>query len=377
MAQADLNPSLNPSGAVSYVDVSPLSRGKRVCVYLSDLFLNFLLSLFVFSAIVFPIYGKTTGYFGYREENNAVSRQMIDILSENKLYEAKEGSDRYDFDTNLRYCGDLFLKDCLTDHNDHDYFGTFYLHYLSFDRKALVSLYQENDLHHFFDYQEETVSLKAQYRKEFAPLLDPSDKIAPFYEKDYQAFLSSFFASSMYARMIQDLLHSDKITSDSPLYNYRLLKKKQDQNTHFHQSSIVFSVYISYVISSLILFLLIPLLTKRGRTITMLMLHQERVSITSFAPLEKRQNLFFLIYLLLASFPLSLFVPMLYLPFTELFALPQLSILSLVSLLLPLVSFIILLSTSAKQTLMDLLSHSVMIDSASLGRIFAAKGYQL
>ena len=219
MAQADLNPSLNPSGAVSYVDVSPLSRGKRVCVYLSDLFLDFLLSLFVFSAVVFPIYGKATGYFGYREENNALSRQMIDILSENKLYETKEGSDRYDFDTNLRYCGDLFLKDCLTDQSDHDYFGTFYLRYLSFDKKALVSLYQENDLHHFFDYQEETVSLKAQYRKEFAPLLVPGDRIASSYEKDYQAFLSSFFASSMYARMIQDLLHSDKITSDSPLYH--------------------------------------------------------------------------------------------------------------------------------------------------------------
>lgn len=377
MAETHLNDIPNVNDDVEYVDVVPLGKGKRVLVYLSDLFLTFLMTLFIFSAIVFPIYGKATGYFQYRDENNALSRQMVDILYENKLYEVKDGADKYDFDTNLVYTADLFLKDKIEDKSEHDYFATFYLTDLKMDESELVEIYKTHDLHHFFEFDENKPVLKEQYKKEFAPLLDPKDKIASAYQNDYNSFVSSFFASSMYANLVTDLIHSERIGEGSPLFQYRLLKQKQDNNTKFHQSSIVYSVYISFFLAAFVLFFLVPLITRRSRTVTMLMMRVERVSFHDFKSMKWHTGFFYTLYMTFASLPLAMFVPMLYIKFTELFALPQLGLVSWISLAVPAVSLIFLLTTSASQTLMDFASRSVMIDKQSMERIYVAKGYHL
>ncbi len=360
-----------------YLDVFPLTRGKRALVYFADLFINFLLSLFIFSTIVFPIWGNASGYFSIQNENYSLSCQMLDVLYDNKLldYDSSNDAKKYDSDSAIAYSSEQFIYSQIKKDSNHNYFYHFYVELLGKSEETYKESFKNLDTKRYFDYTGTLPVLKDSYIEELSPLLDPNDKVSDQGQTDFNNMKNSFVVS-LFTSMVNDLTASNDIVSSSDLYKYREYRSLQKENDVKSHNALTYSTYLSFFLASLINFLVIPLCTKRGRTISMIALKVERISIKDYRALRKSDIISTFIYQLVFTMPLMMFTPMLYVSFSSLFDLPLLGVPSLVSLIFPLASLITMWVSKFKRTISDFLFQDIYVDKEILEKIYAAKGYQ-
>ena len=362
-------PVLNPH----YLDVYPLFKGKRMLVYLADLFINFIISLAIFSVAVYPLAQVVTPYGELSQENERARFSMLDLLYDNNLLDY-EGDDKYNFDDNLKDSADLYLISFLQDDRSNDYIFNFYITEMNEGEEKLKEVYQSCDSRSFFNYNSSRPELKEEYKNEFMPLLDSKDTLSEQANNDYSYFTNSFF-TNIYSTMLNELLTSDSIKEGDEFFSYRENQIIIDTNTTILMNIIMYATYVAYFLGSLISFLVIPLVSKRGKTIGMMTMKIERVGVGVFKTISRLERCINFVYLTIFSLPLIMFTPLLYLGFSTLFSLNQLVYVTLVSLALVVISMFVIIFSKMNRSLSDYLTRSILITSEMLEMIYAAKGY--
>lgn len=363
-------PPINPK----YLDVSPIRKGRRMLLYFADLFLNFVLAVVFFSVAVYPIARHVTDYDGTAERCYQLQCRMMDVLYDNGLL-VPDDEDKYDFTASFSLTAEVFVKSFLPEQDRRDFISYFYVDLLGQDQSVANAVYTQN-ASRYFTVESGIPELLPEYQEAFLPLLDSLDTMSDDAKDNYDNLTQSVFPQ-MYASLFTDLEESPWIPEDSPLYAYRLYRAQAQENEESQWLAVTYSVYIAMTLSCLVYFLIIPLVSKRGKTIGMMAMRIERIGSNSFHACSRLERVLIFPLQSVPSLATAMFVPIMYIDFITLFALPQLPYLSLITLAYAVVSFFFILFDKLHRSLNDFLTRTVLIDNAMLEGIYLAKGYPL
>lgn len=361
-------------GGPKVVNVLPLKKGKRVLSFLADYFIVFILGLLLFHIATYPL-GQLIVDSQSQYETYLHDAYMRDsVLYGHELLFAEEGKSTHelaDYTANLSYTSKRFISYYMGLSVETD---EVFKHYEQLTDGAFhrLDIYKElNDRHPFFDIVGESVTLKSQYVEEFMPMFRPGDTMSERGLNDYTSFQNDFFVQC-YSTMLQDINVRDLTYANVSYVDYQKKVAAYNQSV---TTLIVACSLIAFAISWLVDWMLFPMVNRTHKTLAMLFLRHERVSSEKLTVLPRKKIPLVALYGLAFSASSLLFVPWGSIGFNELFSLPLLLPLSIVSLALSLLSLAFLLFDEFGRTLGDRLSFSVMVDEATLGEIARAKGY--
>jgi hypothetical protein len=369
------------------LDIYPIGKWKRTTVFLADYFLNFILCIFLYALIVFPSFKASVRYETVKEESLTCQKDELELLYQNKILFYGENQ-KDDFDKNIVTTNKKFVAYCLGSSSVLED-NIIYNYYCALRKESVSSLakhYQEADKEEskesipvYFNYDVLDInglpSLKDEYKTAFSPLVDEKNSMTSEQQSAYEKFSSAFFLDA-YDRIISDILNGSY--SSDPLSSYKTLSERIASNTAFLDKIVIIASYVSYVLSIVIYFILVPLFDKRGRTASMMIMKLERVGSDNFKTLSKKEIWLVGIYEMVSCLSFVFFVPLAGgMIFTYLFSLPFLLVTSLISLSYCLVSLIVLLVSKFNMTVRDYLTKSVFITEFDLQAIYASKGYIL
>ena len=368
------------------IEIAPISKGKRVLLFLADFFLNFIVTIFFYNMIVLQCGQAATGYNDQLREKFAVERERYDILYGNKIlfYEEKtpEETEKYDINKNLSSTCRKFTTYYVFDDGsvsvENEVMNTYFTD-IKNNRAKLIEIYKECDKNtNFFEFSDdinELPKLKDEYKEEFKPIFDPLDEPTEKGAKDYNKFLNSFFLEA-YSKVLEDINEND-LTYDGVSKSYKELTVIMKDKESYGKGLIITCVYISYIISVLILFVGVPLIKKDGRTLAERIMKVETLTFDGFKPLRISQILMNSIYQIIAGLAFVFIVPYPETALNEVFKLSELYVVSFIVIILLIASAIYMLFDRYNRVLSDVCSRTLKFDSGTLDDILRAKGYQI
>lgn len=362
--------SLNPNE----VTISSIKKSHRVLLSFTDSLITFFLSLFLFSVVAFPVAKNFAGYDALSQEISTYQQEEENTLYDTGLLDKE--SEESDFTANLTYSSKLYLLSFVKEETEHEYFRHAYIDLLGRTTAEYISFYQNHDAG-YFDYTEETVTLKDSYKELFLPLLDEEDTLSDTGQEAYERFTGSYFPE-LYADLLKELQDGEGIDASSPLYTISSSQKAIDAADDKQQWILGVCGYLSYFVGALITYLVIPLISKRGKTLSMIAFRFERVGKDNLRPLLRKERPIGAVFnMLFNSLAPLVFLPMLYIPFASLFACYPLLSVSLFGLVLDLASFIVTLANSYGRSLVDILTRSVVIHKEDLEKLASLEGFKV
>ncbi len=356
------------------VDIFPLSKGKRILAFLSDFALLFIVSFAFFHLAFFPIASASTHLEASQTEYQEAMKLRDGTLYGNKvLFYDEEESDATpsSFSTNLIYTCDRYL--CYLTGNTKTNYDVFYNYYVAVknDNEGYVALLKLKDTAtSFFDFSSFPV-LKERYVEEFSPYFEAGNSPSKQGEEDYEKFQKEFFLPA-YSSLIEDVKKNDLIYQGTSY-----IKEQSIVDGYATKSNLVvcLSAGGAYLVSLLLLDIVVPLISKTRKTLGLIFLKEERVDSKKLLPIRRRRLPLATLYSMFFSAGFLFLLPWPIVSFNELFSLPALWILSLISILLDLVSLVFLLCDKFDRSLSDLLTTTSYIDEESMDAIYRAKGY--
>lgn len=356
-----------------YVEIHPLKKGGRVLLHFCDLFLNFFIALFFFSVIVFPISKSNFGYDKNYDKISENQKDMVTTLFDHSLLEKENDND--DFTTALSYSGKRFVLSLVNKNLEHDYFYHYFIEVLKQENQTYLDFYKNNDKNGYFEITT-IVSLKDEYQSLLTPILDDKDTLSSKGETIYRKLVNSVFPN-LYSMMIDDILNNQKIDSTSSLYSYRVMNQENAQLENANNWIVSIDCYISYILACLIYFLLIPMLSKRGKTLSMMALGYEKVGSDNLRILKRRERIIQFFFYFVFNLSLMIFLPMLFIEFAILFSIPGLLTCTLIGFALSIISFIYMCFDSLDRGLLDVLTKTCYIKKSDLETLALLKGYKV
>ena len=367
------------------IDVHPLTKWKRVLLYLADMVISFILSYILLNIAVMPLSSliyKTDTQRSYEAE-----KMRDDILYEYELLFYREGSGskypQYKFDANLSYTCYRFIAYYVFDDDtslDPDYpeyshwpknevIWT-YFHTIRNDDTTYYEIFDTmNQQYSHFDIVGNVISLKSEVKDEIRVFYKPNESLGKK-GKTYFAHLESLF-SGLFGKVIKDIYANDLVDSHGNSFaDYQRIIKEVSL-TYYWKVSIC--CLISYLLSWVIMHLLIPLLNSNGYTITSWVMKTERLGFRNLLPLSKKEVAISSAYYLLLDMPYLFFLSLSYTTLVYAFSVPMLPILSLISGFVVLVSLFVVLFNSFNRSISDLLSQTVYVPSDDVDSVIKAR----
>lgn len=365
---------------VKEINVYPLSKGKRVILYLADFFLTFILAISLYTLAVSPLGDLIVGNEARANQYSNNVNQRDSILYERELlYRENESTS---FSENMKYTCKLYVgylvgaNDYIT--KNYEVFENYYVD-IRDDVDAYISLYKGLDsAGTYFDIaklNENTVSLTDERVNEFKVFFDSSEGTpSSTAESDYSSFESNIFIKA-YNLLVNDIMAKDLTSLDGTI---SYVAKQNEVGNYIEGTKYFVSACaeISYLLAAIVIYLLIPLINKNRKTLSMLILRRYRVDAKTLNGMKLRKVPILFLYQFCLSSWCVVFVPLGSVTFNALFSLPILFSISMVSLALALGSLIMLLFDAYNRDLLDKLTFSVVVDENELDKIYEAKGYK-
>lgn len=357
------------------LDIYPIGKIKRALVFLADYFISFIICLAIFSFAVFPLTKTIVGYDQKDQLDLQREDEMLDILYSKNLLFYSEGEE-HELTLNLETTSKSFLSYHVKNSSlTGNCFWTFY----QLDGRSasdLSSSYHQIDSADNCGFFQETDNndnlpkLKDLYVEEFAPAFNEQDEMTEKGKSDYARFNQYFFLT-FYSQMLTEI---ENMPSDSStgLGNYGVFKREISDNKAFLRKATAIAAYIAYAFTWLGCFLLVPLFSKRRKTLAMMIMKIERVDKRDFSFLNRKVAMISSLYDILFNLSFLFFVPAGYVAFSYLFSLPTLGIISLVGIICSLISYAFLLFSKYNQTGRDSLTWTVYLteeDVSSIGKV--------
>lgn len=369
------------------LDVLPLNKGRRFLVFLGDFFLNFVLSFILFSIMVLPLGKVMSSYTARQQEAEANLSIRSDILKENKLLFFIEEAEKIDVLYNASftfYCYfSYFIYDEANPENarytqfGHKQENDIFRHYFVYIAHNESKYYEFFDLYNngkYFTRTGSTIVMNEELKILIFPCFDKSDEPSTDADNKIGELENSFFYP-MYSEMMSMIEKVTDLTYGT--YSYNVIQKKILAFDEYNKTLAIVCSFVTLFISTGVLYLLIPLLNKNRRTITMMVLKVERVNQENLEIIKPPKIIISFVYALLYSMIIAFFVPATFVTIYGIFDIPILMVFGLLSILLMLSSLIFLLFNKFNMDLFDFLIRSVLLKTSTLDDIYRAKGYYI
>lgn len=366
------------------VNIAPISKGKRILVFLADFFLMFIFTFVTFNVLTMPLANIITNSSARQSRSDSAAVTQFDILYGEKvlLYEA---------DQSYRYTENVeFTLNC-------------YLSYYSFEDSDVLEAHPqyghkiENEVarHFYFDIRnrgDEYISILQKYNEEYPYFIIEGNDISLKEDIKHNLKLSFFSIDDMsadgetqvgnlkniflniYAEIFKDIEKNDLMHGELSYLHFKEIVTQAELGL---QWQLVIATIIAYMISLIIYFVVIPLFNKDNRTLAMMMMRMTRIGTNNLFTLNKIETILIAVQMTAFCLPLTLFMPMTYVTFTYLFKIPVLPALFFVGLLVIVSSLVTMLISPMNRTIGDYLSRSVVIKNDDLDAIYRSKGYDI
>lgn len=366
------------------VNIAPISKGKRILVFLADFFLMFIFTFVTFNVLTMPLANIITNSSARQSRSDSAAVTQFDILYGEKvlLYEADQS---YHYTENVE-----FTLNC-------------YLSYYSFEDSDVLETHPqyghkiENEVarHFYFDIRnrgDEYISILQKYNEEYPYFIIEGNDISLKEDIKHNLKLSFFSIDDMsadgetqvgnlkniflniYAEIFKDIEKNDLMHGELSYLHFKEIVTQAELGL---QWQLVIATIIAYMISLIIYFVVIPLFNKDNRTLAMMMMRMTRIGTNNLFTLNKIETILIAVQMTAFCLPLTLFMPMTYVTFTYLFKIPVLPALFFVGLLVIVSSLVTMLISPMNRTIGDYLSRSVVIKNDDLDAIYRSKGYDI
>ena len=367
------------------LEIHPLTKWKRMLVFLADYFLSFILAFAVLNVMIVPIFAAATNANARGEAMRVAEADRQSVLYGHKLlfYENND-ENRKDYSVNLKYTFYRFLSYYVLDENIQTYGPNienevFYHFYndIRLDKATYVDYYnKQNQGYNYFVYDESKPTLfylKNEVRNELKMFYIYPDESLSNEGNQMMDNMANFF-TVLYKAMLDNVNEKDLVFNN--VSYVKSLEKYQQLQTEDHWIMTI-CLLITHVLCWGVVYLLIPLLSKTGKTIGMRVCKAERVDYKKLSTFRKRDVVLASSYALFLNLSYLFFLPLTFSSsgFVYVLSLPLITIFAILSLVLIIASFIILMVTNFNRTFSDLASFSVMVQQDDLDAIYRYKGY--
>ena len=357
-----------------FVGIPVITKGKRVLLHLGDFFIVFILSLLLFHVGVYPLGRVIVDYPGQMDSLHVAQTKRDGVLyGMDLLFPVSESATGYEhFEESLTYTSDQFVHTFVDSAFNQKYnvFANYFVDIYQ-EKADYIDFFKTLDAKtSFFDFTGEKVALKKEYVDEFAAKYNPDDTMSEKGLADFQTFEDKIFAQG-YSRMLNDIMKRDLVLDG---VSYQAQQNIISRVLNDGRMLVVSCSVISFLLVWLVNHLLIPTFSKKRKTLAMMLLRTERIHRNTYEPLSIPMAYIASIYALAGEMLCVLFVPWGITNFNELFSLPLLFPLALISLAYILGSLAVTLFDAYNRTLGDLLCNSYVLTADGFDTLVREKG---
>lgn len=361
------------------INIYPSKIGKRILVYLADLILCLLLSAFVFEIIVFPTFKALPGYADKTQEVSNYYRARMGILYKNELLTYKNEDEKFDMEKSLEITSDNLLSYYVFD--DTNKSNEIFYHYFCDIRGKDVSYLNNIYLEFGKDYLDETkftdlgtYKFKEDVIELFKPNFVEGDELSEKGKVEYEHFESVFFLN-IYSELLKDIEEND-LTSEDNEYTYNEYTDFINNFDAYYWNAVTICSVISFALSSLVLFLIIPLTNHKGRTLSEMILKVEHIYIKDISCISKKHVLVMFLFNTLNSMPILFIVSMASSGFGGVLSLTYLLVFSLVSLVFVIFELIWLIFNRLNQSPKEIITKTILCDTKLVDEYYRLSNYE-
>ena len=361
------------------IDIYPTKNSRRILVFFSDLLILFISCVFLFEIVVNPLVKLSANYTNTVSQADTYSRSRSEILYDNKLLFYEEET-KYEFQNNLDYTATQFLKFYVFD--DKTLQNEVIFHYFVDLRGEDVTYI--NDLYKnfgvkYFDLNYYTSIGTYAFKNEYIDLLSPyfveGDELSSDGLTELELFKENCFLS-LYSNVMKDIIKNDLYPTNTQItLSYNELSNKIAEFDMYYRNVATIGAYISFGLGIAILYFLVPLLNKKGRTCSEMILKVEHVDNPSLNYLKKRFVVVEGLFNSLNGLLILFLIPIISFGFSDLFLLNLLYPVSFVSLVFVIIELFIMCFSKYGQSLKEFATNSLCCDTETIDNYYKEKGY--
>ena len=369
------------------VDVVPLGKGKRILVFLADLFLCFVAAFVLLNAMIMPIAQSSTNFSSKSKSYNESLSLSHTILYKNKVLLSYYNNDEDDINSNILYTFNCWLSYYISDAEEtpdpsypqygHKVDNIVIHHYfvdIRLNEQNYVDLFNHyNKANEYFEYGSGDFQLKESIKSTLSSYYNPMVEAGGNEKKIANNIKNSVFLPLL-AEVFTDIKKND-LTYNNNSYNQ--CQKIINNYATYLKTLLTITIFIAYVLSIIIMHLIIPLINKNRKTISMMMMRVERINISRLYICKRKESLGTFFYSLFTNAMFIFILPVSFVNFAYIFNLNVIIIFALLSLLLSLSSLLVILFNYYNRALSDIFSRSILITTAKLDEIYRARGYKI
>ena len=362
-----------------FIDISPLSKWKRLLVFLGDYFLAFIISFIFFNIVVFPVAKVVVGSQKQNEEAQVLEQKALKMLKDDGyLFIPNDGAS---FVEDVNYTFKVFLSyyafdDENVDTNNPQYghkienevVRHYYENVIKSTNQYVIDFREVNEKNKMFDIGEtvDSIALKADYKALLGnELLEQKDEEK--YSEAMINFRDNVFARLFYIHVYNHITENDYVKDGHSFNNYMNESEIILKNLQWIPAV---SSLISITLTWGIAFVLIPLVNKENRTITMMAMGVSKMHYKSLAQIDAKSVMIQSFYHFVAILSSTVFLPFAYFGLAYCFNLPLLFVLSLISFVLLLVSGAFIIFNQYNRSGTDIISDIVLVPTSQLDSLY-------
>lgn len=377
------------------IEVTPLTKWKRILVFLSDFFLNGIIAFLLFNIAVAPISKSIINFNTKNQQYIQCQKDKVDVFAFNDLikspYETSDDN-RYVFSNNLEntyvyWLSYYVLVDGNLDpvkHPDwgHNLSNNTIWHFYNDIRGDLDTFHTHfdsyNSVSNYFEKDGEDYKLKSECIELLKLKYDPENdyKLLSEGTKVYSNIKKNIFLP-FYTLMLKDVEKNNlTFTTDSG----RILDFKKSAafisafDVEYENMTIIDS-FVSFALAFISYYVLVPLIRRDRKTVGMLILHAQLVNVKRLEHPSRKDYILTIFYNLFASIGSIFILPVMSIGINAVFGVSILPVISLISLVYLLASLVILVANSLNRGLSDVLGQNVMLLDETLDVIYKERGY--
>ena len=367
------------------IDIKPLSKWKRILIFLGDYFATFIISFILFNLAIFPLAKLIC-----QTENKSLKAQEYEIAANKVLIDDglifKVSGDSPTLEENVNYTFKVFLSYYVFDEEtspdekipqyghkaENEVLRNFYNKHLGGDEAYFVAFEKENTDNMFVvDKTALTITLKSDYKNLLAnELLEtPEDE----YSNNMINVRDHVFARIFYINIYENYINKSDLVVNNVSYmdSLKSAKKIYDGLKWVATGSALVTILLSWGI----MYLMYPLINGERRTLTMSAIKANKLHIKTFRPITRGMVAIQSFYHFVLCLSSGVFLPILYFGIAYCFNLPLLFIFMVISLGLSIVSLFFILFNEHNRSGSDILTQCVVIPMSEIDTIYREQNY--
>lgn len=360
--------------------IYPAKLGRRVLSFLGDFFITFILCIFFYECVCMPI-GRSFGdYVSKSEQIDTLNYQRIDLLYENNIIlENKQPSedlnyDKYNFEDAQNYTSEQFIyfytykeeKDLNSTNYEVCYTYKLNTNQISSASEYSITLKGNNPNTPFLNYLDEDgfLILKDEYKDYFRPLFVEGDSMSNKGIEAFGDFLSDYFNPN-FSSMVENFSNNNE--------EYVSLTNQINEINSSFSSFYQTSAIVSFLTSSIIMYLVVPLIDKKCRTPLKIILKLEYIDTKKFINIKKSVAVWLFFLNILENLAMVMFIPFISFGITNIFSLEVLLIVSIISICYDLICIFVAACNSYNKSFKEIFFNLIVVDEKTMDELMVAR----